>query len=103
MDKYANFIRLLWWNKFCNVMGNAVLIVIDEFSNQAPWHLAKFLKACHVLTNKYGVPFGGIPVIFAGDLNQLGPVKAGKSLALAIVDMCLNVWIIPYTLPNPMY
>jgi hypothetical protein len=75
-------------------MGKAVLIVIDEFSNQAPWHLAKFLKACQVLTNNYGVLFGGIPVIFAGDLNQLGPVKAGKSLASAIVDMCLNVWTI---------
>jgi predicted ATPase len=59
MDKYANFIRSSWWKEFCDVMGNAVLIVIDEFSNQAPWHLAKFLKACHVLTNKYGVPFGG--------------------------------------------
>jgi hypothetical protein len=84
-------------------MGNSVLIVIDEFSNQAPWHLAKFSKACQVLTEKYGTPFGGIPVIFAGDLNQLGPVRAGKSLASAIVDMCLNVWTIPYTIANPMH
>jgi hypothetical protein len=103
MHRHGNFIKSPWWKEFCDVMGNAVLIVIDEFSNQAPWHLAKFSKACQVLTDKYGVPFGGIPVIFAGDLNQLGPVKAGKSLASAIVDMCLGVWTIPYTIPNPTH
>jgi hypothetical protein len=103
VNKYTNFIRTSWWKEFCDVMGNAVLIVIDEFSNQAPWHLAKLSRACQVLTEKYGTPFGGIPVIFAGDLNQLGPVRAGKSLASAIVDMCLNVWTIPYTMTNPTY
>ena len=96
MDRHINFLRCPWWKEFCDTVGNAVLIVINEFLNQAPWHLAKFSKACQVLMGRYGVPFGGIPVI-SGDLNQLGPVRAGKSLALAIVDMCLNMWTIPYT------
>jgi hypothetical protein len=42
MHWHGNLIKSPWWKEFCDVMGNAVLIVIDKFSNQAPWHLAKF-------------------------------------------------------------
>ena len=97
-----NFTKAKWWTDFTNMMNDTVLIVIDEFSNQAPWHLAKLSKACEAFTGKCNVPFGGIPVIMCGDLGQLGPVRAGRSLALAIVDMCLNVWTMPYTMLNPL-
>ena len=35
-------------------------------------------------------PFGGIPVIFAGDFNQLNPVKAGPLLTEALVQIALH-------------
>ena len=102
MDRHMNFTKAKWWTDFTDMMNDAVLIVIDEFSNQAPWHLAKLSKACEAFTGKFNVPFGGIPVIMCGDLGQLGPVRAGRSLASAIVDMCLNVWTMPYTMLNPL-
>jgi hypothetical protein len=103
MERHMNFASAKWWKEFTDLVNDAVLIVIDEFSNQAPWHLAKFSKACQALTGKYNLPFGGIPVIMCGDLGQIGPVRAGKSLASAIIDMCLNVWTIPYAMMNPNY
>jgi hypothetical protein len=80
------------FKEFKLMVESATLILIDEFSNQAPWHLAKFSVECQRATGNYGAPFGGIPVIMGGDLGQMGPVKAGPSLAEAIADICMNVW-----------
>jgi tRNA A37 threonylcarbamoyladenosine biosynthesis protein TsaE len=76
--------------EFKELIEKAILIVIDEFSNQAPWHLAKFSNECQRATGNYHLPFGGIPVIMGGDLGQMGPVKAGKSIPDAILDICLH-------------
>ena len=80
------------FKEFKSMVESATLILIDEFSNQAPWHLAKFSVECQRATGNYGAPFGGIPVIMGGDLGQMGPVKAGPSLAESIADMCMKVW-----------
>jgi hypothetical protein len=80
------------FKEFKSMVESATLILIDEFSNQAPWHLAKFSVECQWATGNYGAPFGGIPVIMGGDLGQMGPIKAGPSLAEAIADICMNVW-----------
>jgi hypothetical protein len=80
------------FNEFKEHVLGARLILIDEFSNQAPWHIAKFSSQCQRVTGNYDLPFGGIPVIMGGDLGQMGPVKVGKSIAKAILDICLNVW-----------
>jgi hypothetical protein len=86
---YANF------KEFKSLVEDADLILIDEFSNQAPWHLAKFSVECQRATGNYDQPFGGIPVIMGGDLGQMGPVKAGKLIAECIADMCMNIWTAP--------
>ena len=59
------------------------LIIIDEISNIAPWHLARLNAVCQQTRNNYTADFGGIPVLMVGDLNQLPPVRAGKSLTQA--------------------
>ena len=93
------------------LMKGVRLIIVDEISTQAPFHLAQLswaiqqavseerleqIPECLVPRNliaanstmtdptKY---FGGIPVIFAGDLNQLGPVKAGDCLTVAVMKL----------------
>ena len=76
--------------------ANTLLIVVDELSNQAPWHLAKLSKACQQARGN-DQPFGGIPVILCGDLMQLEPVEAGLSLPAAIIQMCENRWSKPST------
>jgi hypothetical protein len=81
------------FSEFKELLEGVILILIDEFSNQAPWHLAKFSAECQRAAGNFDLPFGGIPVIMGGDLQQMGPVKAGKSLAEGILDMCLNVWV----------
>jgi hypothetical protein len=85
-------LRFEEFKEFKSMVESATLILIDEFSNQAPWHLAKFSVECQRATGNYGLPFGGIPVIMGGDLGQMGPVKAGPGLADSIADMCMKVW-----------
>ena len=77
-------------------MQETKLVVVDELSNQAPWHLAKLNMACQQAMDN-DLPFGGIPVILCGDLVQLEPVRAGLSLPAAIIEMCENVWSKPST------
>ena len=80
---------------FSGLASTASLVVVDEISTQAPWHLAKLAKACRQMTRNHDKPFGGIPIILCGDLMQLEPVKAGKSFPAAIIDMCKNKWCQP--------
>jgi hypothetical protein len=69
-------------------LGEARLLIVDEVSTQAPFHLAQLSYACQQCLEVYDKPFGGIPVLLVGDLNQLGPVKAGLSLTQAIMAIC---------------
>ena len=80
--------------KFRTTIEKTKLIVVDELSNQAPWHLAKLDKSCQQARNS-DLPFGGIPVILCGDLMQLEPVRAGLSFPAAVIEMCENVWCKP--------
>ena len=52
----------------------AILIIGDELSNLAPWHLIKFSYTCQQALGVFDKPFGGKKVLFSGDLNQFGPV-----------------------------
>lgn len=79
---------------FEELLAVSKLIVVDEISTQAPWHLAKLSKACQQVKGN-DLPFGGVPIILCGDLMQLEPVKAGNSFPAAIIDMCENVWCKP--------
>ena len=78
--------------EFAGKLKDAALIIIDEVSNQAPFHLAKLSYACQQATNNFTQVFGGLHVILAGDFIQLGPVKAGHSFPAAVMLMCENVW-----------
>ena len=51
--------------------ANQDLIIIDEISTFAPWHLARLDTLCKAATGNYEPSFGGIPVLLCGDLNQL--------------------------------
>ena len=55
---------------FAEIIGPAILIFLDELSNIAPWHLAKFSYSCQQATGNYNKPFGGKKVLCSGDLNQ---------------------------------
>jgi hypothetical protein len=61
------------------------LIIIDEISTFTPWHLARLDAVCKQVTGNDTDDFGGIPILLVGDMNQLGPVKAGKSLTQALL------------------
>jgi DNA replication protein DnaC len=75
------------------MMRNVFLVIVDEISTQAPFHLAQLSwaiqqtqeeTATSVNMNEF---FGGIPAILSGDLNQLGPVKAGDCLTGAVMKV----------------
>ena len=63
------------------------LVIVEEISNQAPWHLSRLDALCKAVTRNYHAHFGGALVILVGDLTQLGPVRAGPSLAEAVLDI----------------
>lgn len=52
------------------------LVIVEEVSNQAPWHLARLESLCQHVTGNLDIPFGGVFVLLVGDLTQLGPVQA---------------------------
>ena len=72
-----------------NLESSTRLIIIDEVSNLAPFHLAQFSVACQQATRST-LEFGGIPVIMFGDFRQLGPVKAGSNLVHHAVRMSVH-------------
>ena len=65
------------------------LLIFDESSNLAPWHISNYDAACRQAT-KIDQVFGGIPAIFIGDYGQIGPVKAGKPTHQAVLEVCLH-------------
>ena len=74
-------------------LTNECVVIVDEISTQAPFHLAQLSwaiqqtqeeTATSVNMNEF---FGGIPAILSGDLNQLGPVKAGDCLTGAVMKV----------------
>lgn len=71
--------------------GRNSLVIVEEVSNQTPWHLARLNAFCQEITNNYDDLFGGALVILAGDLTQLGPVKAGATITQALMDIKLDV------------
>ena len=60
---------------------------IEECSNQAPWHLARIHHLGCCSNNTFDRPFGGSSTTLYCDLSQLGPVRAGASLAQAVMDI----------------
>jgi len=64
---------------------DSTFVIIDEISNLAPFHLAQLSWVCQQATGDYDRPFGGKPVIAAGDLNQNLPIKAGHGLTDSLV------------------
>ena len=64
------------------------LLIVDEVSNQAPFHLAQLSHYCQQGLNMTDKLFGGVPVLMVGDLSQLPPVKAGHSLTQALLTIC---------------
>ena len=73
-------------------LNDAVLIIINEVSNQSPFHLAKLSFACQEATDNFEEAFGGLHVILARDFIQLDPVKAGYSFPAMVMLMCENIW-----------
>lgn len=65
------------------------LVIVEEVSNQAPWHLARLSRLCQAVLNNFDEPFGGVKVLLIGDLTQLGPVKAAE-LSDAVMDINLE-------------
>ena len=59
--------------------------LVDEISNQAPFHLSQLNWTLQQVFGVYNELFAGIPVFLVGDLNQLGPVRAGAGLTDAVM------------------
>ena len=60
---------------------------IEECSNLAPWHLSRLsLLGCST-NNIFDKPFGDTYTRLSGDLTQLGPVKAGATLAQGVMEI----------------
>ena len=55
-------------------LGEMCLLVVDEVSTIDTRHIALIDLRLQVLQGNE-LPFGGMPILFAGDFNQLGPVK----------------------------
>jgi hypothetical protein len=75
------------FNRIRRQLEGVVLLILDEISTQAPWHLARLSHVCQQAKNSYDEPFGGIPILLVGDLKQLPPVLAGSSLTQALFDI----------------
>ena len=60
---------------------------IEECSNQAPWHLARISHLGCCANNEHDHHFGDTFTALYGDLTQLGPVRAGATLAQAVMDI----------------
>ena len=75
------------FNRIRQQLHGVVLLILDEVSNQAPWHIARLDQVCQQVKNNYEEPFGGIPILLVGDFKQLPPVKAGLSLTQALFDL----------------
>ena len=69
------------------IEGGTQLLLFDEISNYAPFHIAQLDYGCRQATGIEDRPFGGLKVIFAGDLFQLGPVRAGLGLCDALLEL----------------
>ena len=76
--------------------NDKTLVVVEEVSNQAPWHLSRLHTLCqsviesapnYSFSHPTGHPFGGALVLLIGDLTQLGPVKAGPCITDSIMDV----------------
>ena len=63
------------------------LIIIDEVSTQAPWHLARLNYTVQAAVSNTWEPFGGIAVLLVGDFGQLKPVLAGVSLPASVLQL----------------
>ena len=82
--------------KFCNDLSiapddparNVSMIVIDEISTVSPVILAILSERLKQATAKVD-PFGGIPMLLAGDFSQLPPV-ANVSLAHGMMDLKIH-------------
>ena len=55
--------------------ANLCCVIIDEVSTIDSKILALISFRLQQITGNTGLPFGGLPVLFVGDFNQLGPVK----------------------------
>jgi hypothetical protein len=75
------------YNRIQQQLEGVVLLILDEISTQAPWHLARLSHVCQQVRNNYTEPFGGIPILLVGDFKQLPPVLAGSSLTQALFDI----------------
>jgi DNA-binding NtrC family response regulator len=77
------------WQQFVEQYSGTILILIDEISNVAPYHLAHISFYFQKLTGVYDKPFGGIPALLMGDMFQNGPVRAGVGLAHGCTEIAL--------------
>ncbi|CAB9503076.1 Inherit from KOG: DNA helicase [Seminavis robusta] len=66
--------------------ASTAIVHIEEVGTQAPAHLARKDAQCQLLTG-CNRSFGGLHTCLYGDLNQLGPVKAGPTLTQAVMDV----------------
>ena len=65
---------------------DAKIIIIDEISNVSPYVLARLNQVCQNATGNTTQPFGGIRLLFVGDLCQKPPVF-GVSLAQGVLQV----------------
>ena len=63
------------------------VVFVEEVSLEAPWHIAQLCRLCQLINGNFDEPFGGAKAFFTGDLSQLPPVIAGKSIAQAVMDI----------------
>ena len=67
------------------------LIIIDEVSTQAPWHLARLNYTVQAAVSNTWKPFGGIPMLLVWYFGQLKPVLAGVSLLASVLQLAAHM------------
>jgi len=91
------------WEQGCNLKPgtaraelilNCAAILWDEFASANQKDVDKVNEICQELTGNYGVPFGGIPLLAAGDFEQIPPVvpRGNKDAVLHASVKNLSFW-----------
>ena len=71
-------------------LSKSSLVVLEEVENNVPWGLARLSRACQFITGEWTEPFGGMNVLFIGDLTQLKSCMCPLGLTGAVMDIHLT-------------
>ena len=89
-DNVANFTKAQLQQLRDMKLSKSSLVVLEEVENNVPWGLARLSRACQFITGNPNLPFGGMTVLFLGDLTQLKSCMCPLGLTGAVMDIHLS-------------